>query len=236
MEDKTLRVSEHSSDWNPKHLDIVAGAFVACLLMSNVAAAKLFSLGPAVFTCGILIFPLSYIFGDILTEVYGYTRTRRIIWLGMLANVLLVATLQISVSLPPAPGWLLQDAFAAVHAVVPRIVIASLVAYAIGEFANSMVISQLKVRMQGRKLWFRSIASTVVGQFLDSALFVAIAFGGIMPISILLAAVISSWIFKIAYEVVIYPLTFVCIKTLKRLEGVEHFDVHTDYNPLRLRM
>ena len=219
--------------WQPKYADIVGIIFVTCLLVSNLAAVKLFSLGPLIFSGGILVFPISYIFGDVLTEVYGFARARRIIWAGLFANLFMAGVLWLTVQLPPAQGWPLQDAFASVHLLVPRVVIASVAAYWAGELVNSLVMSRMKVRSKGRHLWMRTIASTVAGQLVDTVIFVLIAFLGIFPGGLLLTAIVSGWIFKVVYEAVATPLTYAIVGYLKRKEGVEHFDVHTNYNPLR---
>ncbi len=229
-----LRVTESATEWQPRHLDIIAVTFVTALLVSNLAAVKLFQLGPATFTGGILIFPISYIFGDVLTEVYGYARTRRIIYAGMFANVFMTAVLWIVIQLRPAPGWNLQQAFEAIYSLTPRIVLASIVAYWAGEFSNSFVMSKMKIWTEGRKLWTRTISSTVVGQFVDTGLFGIVAFAGVFPGHLLLKAILSGWIFKVLYEAAATPLTYVVVGKLKRSEGVEHFDRVEQYNPFRL--
>jgi len=223
-ETRSLRVVESSRDWTPRYLDIVAVAFVTSVLVSNIAAEKLFSLGPATFTAGILVFPISYIFGDVLTEVYGFNRARRIIYLGLSANIFMVAILYIAIKLPPAPGWGLQAEFASVHGMVPRIVLGSVVGYVAGELVNSLVMSRLKIATMGRLLWLRTVSSTLVGQLIDTCLFVIVAFAGVLPNKVLLSASISAWIFKVLYEVVATPVTYAVVGRLKQLEGVEHFD------------
>jgi uncharacterized integral membrane protein (TIGR00697 family) len=229
-----ILVTGSSSEWRPKHLDIVAVVFVTALLVSNLAAVKLFQLGPATFTGGILVFPISYIFGDVLTEVYGYARTRRVIYAGLFANVFMVAVLSMTIMLPPAPGWPLQESFAAIYEMTPRIVAASVVGYWAGEFVNSFILSRIKVWMGGSKLWVRTISSTVVGQFVDTCLFAFIAFGGVIPGSLLVTAVLSGWLFKVVYEALATPLTYLVVGKLKRAEGVDHFDRIENYNPFRL--
>lgn len=220
-----LRRTDSSAEWTPKHLDIVAVAFVATLLISNITAQKLFSLGPATFTAGILVFPLTYIFGDVLTEVYGFVRARRVIYMGLLANIFMAFILWLSVRLPPAQGWDMQSAYAAVHSMVPRIVLASVLGYIGGELTNSMIMSILKVRFDAKRLWVRTISSTIAGQFVDTALFVGIAFGGVYKSGLLVAALVSGWLFKVFYEAAATPLTYVIVGKIKQLEGVEHFDV-----------
>lgn len=152
LKNQDLRITESQAEWTPKYSDVVAAIFVTTLLVSNLAAQKLFRLGPATFTAGILVFPFSYIFGDILTEVYGFNRARRIIYVGLLANLFMALTLWLAIQLPPAPGWNLQREFQSIHSLVPRIVIASILAYVSGELTNSFVMSRLKIKTNGRHL------------------------------------------------------------------------------------
>lgn len=219
-----LRVTESSLEWQPKHLDVVAVVFVTSLLVSNLAAQKLFQFGPVVFTAGILVFPISYIFGDVLTEVYGFNRARRVIYAGLLANLFMAVVLWLAIHLPPASGWELQEAFSAVYSLVPRVVIGSIVGYLGGELSNSFVLSRLKVKTRGRFLWLRTISSTVVGQLVDTSLFVTVAFAGVFSTHLLIGAIVSGWVFKVVYEAVATPLTYLVVGKLKRLEGIEHFD------------
>lgn len=222
--ESTLKITDSSTEWTPKYLDLIAVTFVTSLLVSNLAAQKLFQLGPAVFTAGVLVFPISYIFGDVLTEVYGFNRARRIIYSGLIANLFMAGMLWIAIQLPPAVGWNLQTEFAAVFSFVPRIVLASVAGYVAGELTNSLVLSRLKVKTNGRHLWMRTISSTIAGQLVDTILFVLIAFAGIFETGLLLAAIVSGWLFKVVYEVVATPLTYAVVGKLKRLEGIEHFD------------
>ena len=212
------------NEWQPKNLYIVSAIFVAALLISNFTAQKLFSLGPFVFTAGILVFPISYIFGDILTEVYGFTKARRVIYLGFILNVFMSIVLWISVKLPPAPGWNFQNEYSLINSVVPRMVLASIFAYLSGELINSLVVSRLKLRTKGKFLWMRLVLSTFAGQLVDSLVFVIIGFWGSLPNTILLSAFISAWIFKSLYEMVATPFTLFFVNKLKRIEGVDHFD------------
>jgi len=209
--------------------------FVATLLISNIAAQKLFAFGSATFTAGIIVFPVTYIFGDILTEVYGYHRTRKVIWTGFLANGLMAVVLWIAIALPAAPGWPLQKEFETVLGLVPRIVGASIVAYWIGEFANSYILAKLKILTRGKWLWTRTITSTVAGQLFDTTVFVLIAFGFVFPAPLLLRTIIYGWLFKVTYEVIATPLTYVVVRSLKRYEGIDHYDYGTDFNPFALR-
>ncbi len=219
-----------------KYFDCVAVVFVAVLLISNIAAQKLFAAGPFVFTAGILVFPIAYIFGDVLTEVYGYQRARRVIWMGLLCNVLLVVVLQISIALPPADGWPLQEQFAAVLGYVPRIVVASVVAYWAGELSNSYVLAKMKVATGGAHLWARTIGSTVVGQAVDTTVFLAIGFWGTLPLKVLITALWSGYLFKVLYEVVATPATYAIVRWLKAREQVDVFDRSTHFTPFSLRV
>jgi uncharacterized integral membrane protein (TIGR00697 family) len=212
----------------------LAMLFVAILLISNIAAQKLFAFGPFTFSCGILLFPISYIFGDTLTEVYGFSKSRQVIWTGLVCNILLVVTLQVSVWLPPAQGWPLQEQFAATLGLVPRVVLASILGYWAGEFSNSYVLAKMKIRMNGRHLWMRTIGSTMVGEGVDTIIFVLVAFYNIFPTGLLIPTIISGYIFKVAYEIIATPITYKVVAFLKKREGVDVYDRNTDFNPFRL--
>lgn len=213
---------------------VVGAAFVATLLISNVAAQKLIALGPFVFAGAILLFPVTYVFGDVLTEVYGYARTRQIIWVGFGANALMAAFLALVVELPPAPGWALQEEFASALGLVPRVVAASILAYWAGEFANSFVLAKLKVATDGRRLWVRTIGSTLVGQGVDTVIFTVAAFGGVLPAAVLFTAVWSGYLFKVLYEVAATPLTYLLVNRLKAVEEVDVYDRETSFTPFSL--
>jgi hypothetical protein len=210
-------------------------AFVAVLMISNVASSKIVVLGPFTFDGGTLLFPLSYIFGDILTEVYGYARSRRVIWAGFAAAALMALVFAAVGALPPAPGWEQQPAFEAILGLTPRIVIASLVAYWVGSFSNAWVMARLKLATQGRWLWLRTIGSTLVGEGIDTLLFVLIAFWGVLPGSLLWAVVISNYVFKCGLEAAFTPITYRVVNGLKRAEREDYYDHHTDFNPFRAR-
>lgn len=208
--------------------------FVAVLLISNVASSKWLVLGPFTFDGGTILFPLSYIFGDILTEVYGYRQARRVIWTGFLCAGLMAAIFWAVGVLPPAPGWEGQEAYETILGLTPRIVAASLVAYFCGEFSNSFTLAKLKILTQGRFLWSRTISSTLVGEGVDTFLFVAIGFWGTLPTELLFAGVISNYIFKVGFEVLATPVTYGVVNFLKRAEGVDVFDYGTNFNPFAL--
>ena len=212
-----------------------AALFVTCLLTANTIAAKLIQVGGVTLTAGIVIFPLSYVLGDVLTEVWGYAAARRVIWLGFACNVLMVAAIWAGGALPAAPFWKGQGAYDEIFDQTPRILLASFVAYLVGEFANSFVLAKLKIATRGRWLWTRTIGSTVVGQALDSAVFVTLAFGGAMPARVVMQVIAAQWIVKVAYEAAATPLTYAAVAWLKAREGVDTFDHDTDFNPIRLR-
>jgi uncharacterized integral membrane protein (TIGR00697 family) len=213
--------------------DIVAVAFVSVYLISQVSSSKLFMIGSVQLPGAAVVFPLSYIFGDILTEVYGYARTRRVIWAGFGAAVLMALVLWIVQVLPPATGWRDQPAYEAILGVVPRMVLGSIVAYWAGEFANSYVMARMKVLTGGRFLWTRTVGSTVVGQAVDSGVFIVVAFAGRLPWGAMMQISATLYLFKVAYEVVATPLTYAVVKWLKRVEQVDVFDRATDFTPFR---
>ena len=208
--------------------------FVAVLLISNIASAKIVKLGPLTFDGGTLLFPISYIFGDILTEVYGYRRSRRVIWIGFFSAALMALTLSVVGWLPPAERWEHQAAYQTILGTIPRIVLGSLVAYWAGEFSNSYTLARLKLVTQGRWLWTRTIGSTVVGEGVDTLLFVTIAFAGTMPAGQWRDLIISNYLFKTGLEVVMTPVTYQVVSFLKRAEAEDFYDYHTDFNPFRL--
>ena len=218
-----------------KYFDLIMALFVAVLLISNIASTKILRLGPFTFDGGTLLFPVSYIFGDILTEVYGYRRSRRVIWVGFGCAALMALVLAIVGALPPAEGWPYQDAYEAILGTTPRIVLASLIAYFAGEFSNSYTLARMKVLTEGRWLWTRTIGSTLVGQGVDTVLFVTIAFAGTLPWSLFWSIIISNYVFKCGLEAVMTPVTYRVTEFLKREENEDVYDVDTDFNPFKLR-
>jgi hypothetical protein len=214
---------------------VITGLFVAVLLISNIASTKFVAFGPFDFDGGTLVFPLSYIFGDILTEVYGYARSRKVIWTGFISALLMSLTFAAVGALPPSAGSeALNTAFNQLLGLVPRIVVASLIAYWAGEFANSYTLAKLKLLTNGRHLWARAIGSTLVGQGVDTVLFVVIAFAGVADAPPLTTIIVSNYVFKLAVEVVLLPLTYVVVTMLKRIEQEDYFDRFTNFNPFRL--
>lgn len=218
-----------------KYIDIITTAFAVVLLLSNIASVKIAAMSGFSFDGGMVLFPLAYIFGDILTEVYGYQRARRVIWIGFVMNILMVMTFWIVGMLPADPMWGLQGEWDAILGVVWRIVLASLVAYLVGEFTNSYVLAKLKVRTAGTKFGLRAIGSTIVGQFLDTTLFVLIAFWGILPSAVIGTIWVTNYIFKVGVEVLLLPLTSRIVAWLKKEEREDYFDRDTDFHPLHLR-
>lgn len=226
------------SDTRYKYLDTLITLFVVVLLISNIIAAKFFAvdLRPRVpidirVSCAQMLFPITYIFGDIFTEVYGYAASRRAIWYGFFGSFILVGMTTAASFIPPAPEYHNQAAFEAIFRPVGRIVIASLIAYWSGEFANSFTLAKLKLITKGRYLWTRTIGSTIVGQGLDTALVVFITFYGTLTGKTMLQLMLSGYIFKIIYETVMTPLTYKVVNLLKRTEGVDYFDYSTNFNP-----
>ncbi|MBC7231831.1 MAG: queuosine precursor transporter [Chloroflexi bacterium] len=208
--------------------------FVAVLIISNVASSKILLLGPFTFDGGTILFPISYIFGDILTEVYGYSRSRRVIWSGFFCTALMALVLAIVGMLPPAPGWDHQEAYMAILGITPRIVLGSLIAYFSGEFSNSYILAKMKIWTRGRWLWTRTIASTIVGEGVDTLLFVMIAFYGVLSSSLLISVIVSNYVFKVGVEACATPVTYAITNFLKRAENEDYYDYHTDFNPFRL--
>ncbi|HYA00104.1 MAG TPA: queuosine precursor transporter [Candidatus Binatia bacterium] len=208
--------------------------FVACLVTSNIIAAKTARIGPLTAPAAIVLFPLAYLFGDVLTEVWGYATARMVIWTGFLANIVAVGFVAIAIVLPSDPSFHGQSAYAAILGQSPRLVGASLAAYLCGEFLNSFVLAKLKLFTRGRFLWTRTIGSTVVGQGVDSAIFISAGFLGVLPGSVVLTSIGSVWLLKVAYEVVATPLTYLIVTVVKRVEGVDAYDRHTSFAPIRL--
>lgn len=210
---------------------VIAVLFVTCLMVSNITAVKLIDVNGYVLTGAIVIFPISYIIGDVLTEVYGFAKARLVLWVGFGANLFAVLTFALVGILPAAGFWEGQAAYDTILGATPRILTASFLAYLVGEFANSYILARLKVITEGRFLWLRTIGSTVVGQGLDSTVFVTVAFWGILPADVLAGTIMVQAVAKIGYEVLATPLTYAVIGWLKRSEGIDHYDRTTRFNP-----
>ncbi len=223
---------------NHRYLDLITALFVVVLIVSNTASTKVVLLGPFTFDGGTLLFPLAYIFGDVLTEVYGYKKSRRVIWTGFFLLLLSTLTFGLVNSLPAPADEFSQkaaEAFSTILGLVPRIVLASLVAYFVGEFVNSYILAKLKVATNGRWLALRTIGSTLVGQGLDTAIFLLIAFYGVWDNSLLWTVFVSNYIFKVGIEVLFTPLTYTAVSFLKRTEQEDYYDRNTNFNPFSTR-
>jgi uncharacterized integral membrane protein (TIGR00697 family) len=222
--------------------DFAMAAFVAVLLLSNVLGAGKVAtipgdgpLGGFVFGAGILFFPISYVLGDVLTEVYGFARARRCVWVGFAAVLFMALMAAVVVALPPAPGWEGQAAYEAVFGQVPRIVFASVAAFWVGELVNAYVMARMKLLTEGRMLWARTIGSTIVGEGADSLIFYPAAFLGVWPTHQVLMVMATNWALKVGWEVVLTPVTYAVVNRLKRAEGVDLFDRGTNFSPFRLK-
>ena len=227
-----------------RYFDFVMVAFVTILLLSNVlgagkvAVVDLPLIGDWPFGAGILFFPLSYVIGDVLTEVYGYARARRCIWAGTTALLFMAFMATVVVALPPAPDWTGQQAYEQVFGQIPRIVFASILAFWAGEFVNSLVLAKMKIWTQGKHLWTRTIGSTVVGQGIDSLIFYPLAFWGATGWTndLVIKVLLTQWALKVGWEVLLTPVTYAAVGFLKRREGVDVFDEHTDFSPFRAKI
>ena len=219
---------------NLKYYDLIIASFVSALLISNIAAVKLITIGGIITDGGAVLFPLVYIFGDVLTEVYGYAYARRAIWSGF--GVMFVAVLAFTIvgQLPASPEWGLQQSYSDILGFFPRIVLASLVAYLFGEFVNATILARLKIKFGGKRLWIRLIGSTVAGQLIDTVIFGLIAFSGILSASSMLNFILVGWSFKTVVEVIMLPITYRVIKFLKAREHQDYYDKNTDFTPFKL--
>ena len=229
----------------PRYFDFVMAAFVAVLLLSNViGAAKLSAIDlfghSLVFGAGILFFPIGYVIGDVLTEVYGYARARRCIWAGFVAMVFMAVMTVVVVALPPAPGWTGQAAYEGVFGPVGvqtvRIVGASILAFWAGEFVNAFVLARMKLLTGGRHLWLRTIGSTIVGQGVDSVIFYPLAFAGVWTTQQVVTVMVTNWGLKVVWEIMLTPVTYGVVGALKRAEGIDIYDRDTAFTPFRTRV
>ncbi len=216
---------------------VIAAIFVTCLITANIIAVKPISLGasllgqPVSVPAAIIIFPISYIFGDILTEVYGYRQTRRIIWLGFFCNLIAVIAIWLSQLLPPVSVWEGQEAYEKTLGYTPQILSASFLAYVVGEFSNSFVLAKMKIVTKGRWLWTRTIGSSIVGQGLDTAIFITIAYIGRFGLPFIAITILTHWLLKIGYETVATPFTYAVVNFLKKKEAIDTYDYKTNFNP-----
>ena len=209
--------------------------FVSCLLLSNIIAGKLVSVAGIVLPSAVILFPLTYVMGDVFTEVYGFKKARAVIWLGFAANLLMTLVFTAAVALPSPPFFTAHDAYSTVLGFAARVAAASFVGYLAGEFANSIVLSAMKKLTKGKYLWTRTIGSTVIGQGLDTVLFIALAFAGTMPVSVLVSMMLFQYLFKVGYEVILTPVTYIVVGRIKKAEGVDAYDYGERYNPFSVK-
>lgn len=226
---------EYSKGYSPFFL-FVACLFVTLLLLSNIIAGKLMQVTGLVLPAAVILFPLTYLFGDVLTEVYGYQKARLVIWAGFACNILMALVFLAVIVLPYPSFWTHQDAYATVLGMAPRLVAASLTAYWLGEFSNSTVLSLMKKLTGGRWLWTRTIGSTLVGQGVDTLIFITAAFYGLVPSGVLVQMILAQYAWKVAYETAATPLTYLVVGWLKRVEHEDTFDWGVRYNPFRLEV
>lgn len=218
-----------------RYFDLVMAAFVTVLLCANlIGASKVARVGGFNFGAGVLFFPISYVFGDVLTEVYGYARARRVVWAGFSALVFAAFMSACVLAFPPAPNWPHQAAFETVFGGTPRIVLASLSAYFCGEFCNSYVLAKMKVRSGGRNLWMRTIGSTIVGEAVDSLIFYPLAFAGVWPADLVVSVMAGNYALKVGWEAAMTPFTYRIVNLLKRVEHEDYFDRDTDFTPFSI--
>jgi len=235
--DQNLAVGPHHAMppmYASPYFMVIVALYVTSLITANLVAVKVLAFGPWVTDAGLLTFPIAYIVGDLLTEVYGYAAARRVIWLGFICNALAVGTFQLAGALPAEGTWDGADAWSRIFDSTPRFLVASLCAYLIGGFANSYVLARLKVRTNGRWLWMRTIGSTIVGQGLDTVVFVTIAFAGIFSGQVLWEMLYTGILLKTTYEVLATPLTYFVVGKLKRAEGVDAYDRDTNFSPIAI--
>lgn len=216
-------------------LVLIASLFTTVLITSNLIAVKIITIGTFILPAAILLFPISYIIGDVLTEVYGYAKARQVIWIGFACNIFAILAIWIAGVLPAADFWINQDSWNNILGLVPRILFASLIAYLIGEFANAYILAKVKVITKGKFLWLRTISSTIVGQALDSTVFIFIAFVGNIPTSTLIVMIFTQWIVKTLYEIAMTPITYVSVNYLKRVDSSDVYDDEIDFNPISIK-
>jgi uncharacterized integral membrane protein (TIGR00697 family) len=219
-----------------RYYDLVMASFVTILLCSNlIGASKVCTVWGVTFGAGVLFFPISYVFGDILTEVYGFARSRKVVWAGFAAMIFASFMSWFIIKLPAAQGWNNQAALEAVFGGTPRLVGASLIAYCVGEFANSYTLAKMKIWSQGRWLWTRTVGSTIVGELIDSVIFYPIAFLGLWPTDLVIKVLVSNYLIKVIWEILMTPLTYKIVGFLKRAENEDYYDTDTDFTPFSLK-
>lgn len=213
---------------------LIGIVFVTCLLLSNLIAGKMWAVtGEITLPAAVILFPLTYILGDVFTEVYGFRKARLIIWAGFACSFFAVLIYLITIALPHPGYWESQEAYATVMGTTPRVAIASFAGYLFGEFSNSMILSRLKVKTGGKKLWLRTITSTLIGEGFDSVIFIMISFWGTMENSVVLKMILFQYLFKVLYEVIFTPVTYAVVKFIKKKEGIDTFDEGIKYNIIK---
>jgi uncharacterized integral membrane protein (TIGR00697 family) len=222
---------------NFRYYDLIMAAFVTVIIATNmIGAEKVVTVFGFTFGGGILFFPISYFFNDILTEVYGYARSRKVVWAGFISLFFTMAMAQVILALPPAQGWMHQQAYEVVYGQTPRIVVASLVAFLCGEFANSFVLAKMKVWSNGKYLWTRTIGSTIAGEAVDSVIFYPLAFVGFWPTELLIRVMIMNYLIKVLWEIIATPMTYRVVRFLKQAENEDYYDRNTNFTPFSLRL
>lgn len=217
---------------NLKFYQLVSALFVTCLVISNIIAVKIGAFGSYFLPVAVILFPITYIIGDILTEVYGFAAARRAIWTGFFCNLVAVVAIYIAIKIPAAPFYANQASFESVLGFSARLLVASFVAYLLGQFANSVIMAKMKVMTSGKYLWTRTIGSTIVGEGLDSLIFIAIAFWGVMPGAVLGTLILTQWGFKVLFEAVLTPVTYLVVGYLKKAEQIDVYDREAKFNPM----
>lgn len=230
LEKKSLR-SLIESDHRYKYLDSFITLFVVVLMISNIVAPKFWAIGWLRISAAQILFPITYIFGDIFTEVYGYSASRRAIWFGFFASILLAVVTYICVIIPPAPEYTNQPAFESIFKPVGRVVAGSLLAFWCGEFANSFTLAKLKLVTNGKYLWTRTIGSTVVGQAVDTTIVILFIFYGTATPATMVRLIVSGYVIKVVYETLMTPFTYLVVGFLKRTEHADYFDYDTNFSP-----
>ena len=217
-----------------RFLILITALLTATLLISNTLDTKIFTVMGLNLPAGIILFPLAYLAGDVLTEVYGYAIARRVIWSSIIALLMMVGAYEIARLLPPAGFWENQVHFDAILSHVPRLVLASILAYICGEFTNSLIVAKMKVATAGKYMSARFITSTIFGQLVDTTVFIAVAFSGVLALNDMVSVLISAWLLKVAWEVVALPFTLLIVRALKKAEGEDHYDRSTNFNPFKM--
>lgn len=220
----------------PPSVLVIAILFTALLILSNLTAFKIAQVGPLSFPAGLVFFPLTYIFDDILTEVYGFKISRRIIWMALFANLIIITGTMLTIYLPPSIYWHQQEAYQTIYSAIPRVFAASIISYLAGEFVNSILLAKLKVLTQGRHLWLRAITSTAIGVAIDTILFIHIAFLFNVPIKTIWQIILIMYLIKVIYEICAIPLTYIITNYLKKKDNIDHYDFKTKFNPFSLQV